>query len=47
VNSHATIGISALAIIVVAMVVYRVIWFIGRERRRNSRAVWFKPRDSK
>jgi hypothetical protein len=31
------IGLSALAILVVGMVVYRVIWFIGREKRRNRK----------
>jgi len=46
-NEHSIIGISALAIIVVAMVVYRVIWFIGREKRRSSGVVWFKRRDPK
>jgi hypothetical protein len=38
------IGFSALAIVVVGMVVYRVIWFIRREKRRNSGVVWFKPK---
>lgn len=38
------IGFSALAIIVVGMVVYRVIWFIRREKRRNSSVVWFEKR---
>jgi len=38
---------SPLAIVVVGMVVYRVIWFLGREKRRNSGVVWFKPRRPK
>lgn len=46
-NERSIIGISALAIIVVGMVVYRVIWFIGREKRRNSGFVWFRTRDPK
>jgi hypothetical protein len=31
------IGLSALAILVVGMLVYRVIWFVGREKRRNRK----------
>jgi hypothetical protein len=41
------IGLSALAIIVVGMLAYRVIWFIRREKRRNSGVVWFKTRPLK
>jgi membrane protein DedA with SNARE-associated domain len=41
------IGFSALAIIVVGMVVYRVVWFIRREKRRNSGVVWFKTGNPK
>jgi hypothetical protein len=41
-NESQVIGLSALAIIVVGMVVYRVIWFLDRERRRRSSVVWFK-----
>ena len=39
------IGIVALAILVVGVVVYRVIWFLERERRRGSGIRWFKPRE--
>ena len=46
-NERSMIGLSALAIIVVGMVVYRVIWFLGREKRRNSGVVWFKTRQPK
>ena len=45
-TNQQVIGFSALAIIVVGMVVYRVSWFIGREKRRNSVVRWFKPKDS-
>jgi hypothetical protein len=41
------IGFSALAIFVVGIVAYRVIWFIRREKRRNSGVVWFKTRERK
>ena len=41
-TNQSIIGVSALAIIVVGMVVSRVIWFIAREKRRNSGVVWFK-----
>ena len=40
-------GILALGIIVVGMVLYRVFWFIGREKRRNSGVVWFKTKQPK
>jgi len=36
------VGLYALAAVVVGMVVYRVIWFLRRERRRRSTVVWFK-----
>jgi hypothetical protein len=38
------IGFSALAIIVVGMVVYRAIWFLRREKRRNSGVRWFETK---
>jgi hypothetical protein len=40
-------GFSALVIAVVGMLVYRVMWFIRREKRRNSGVVWFKTREPK
>jgi heme/copper-type cytochrome/quinol oxidase subunit 2 len=35
-NDQSMIGVSALAILVVGMVVYRVVWFMRREKRRSS-----------
>ena len=46
-NDQSIVGVSALAILVVAMVLYRVIWFIGREKRRNSGVAWSKTRQRK
>ena len=40
-------GIVALGIIVVAMVLYRVVWFSRREGGRRSRVLWFRPKHPK
>ena len=37
-NAQPIIGIAALAAAVVGMVLYRVFWALGRERRRNAAA---------
>jgi hypothetical protein len=41
------VGIWALAVIVVGMVIYRVVWFLGRERRRRTGVRWFRPDDQR
>jgi len=46
-NNQSMIGVSALAVIVVAMVLYRVVWFIRREKRRSPSVVWFEMRQRK
>jgi hypothetical protein len=46
-NDQSIIGVSALAILVVVMVLYRVVWFIGREKRRNAGVAGFKARQPK
>ena len=40
-------GIVALGVIVVAMVLYRVVWFFRRERGRQPRLLWFKTKHPK
>ena len=40
-------GMMTLAILVVGIVIYRVLWFVAREKRRNSGVRSFKPEDSK
>ncbi len=46
-NERSMFGLLALAVLVVGAVVYRAIWALGRERRRKSGVVWFKPKEPK
>jgi hypothetical protein len=37
-------GVAALGVVVVAILLYRVVWFARRERRRRlQNLLWFKP----
>jgi hypothetical protein len=45
-NEHQTIGVVTLAALVVGMVIYRVVWFLGREKRRQAGARGFQSKDS-
>jgi hypothetical protein len=36
------VGMLALVILVVGIVIYRVVWFLGREKRRRTGVRWFK-----
>lgn len=46
-NERPMIGLLALAVLVVGVVIYRTMWALGREMRRKSGVLWFKPREPK